>query len=95
MKSKNERNKRKESNVLAIKRKSIESTHSETLSTIHILLGQVDVAVTVTAVRGSVVTLAISAPPDVDIWRGELYEKIQQEIADRKANDGQTNDGHR
>lgn len=38
-----------------------------------------DIEVTVAEVRGGAVRLRISAPPEVFIYRGELYRKIRRE----------------
>jgi carbon storage regulator len=38
-----------------------------------------DITVTVLSIRGNQVQLGISAPPDVRIYRGEVYERIKAE----------------
>ena len=38
-----------------------------------------DVKVTVLSIRGNQVQIGISAPPDVRIYRGEVYDRIKAE----------------
>ncbi len=38
-----------------------------------------DITVTVLGIRGNQVQIGISAPPDVRIYRAEVYEKIRAE----------------
>ncbi len=44
-----------------------------------------DVAVTIKEIIGGKVKIAISAPRDVKIWRGEIFDRLQEQREDRPA----------
>jgi carbon storage regulator len=46
------------------------------------MIGQ-EVTVTVMAVKGNQVRLGMNAPKDVEVHREEIYERVQQERADK------------
>ena len=43
-----------------------------------------DVVVTVLGVRGNQVRLGITAPPDVEVHREEIFERIKRERAQKR-----------
>ncbi len=48
-----------------------------------------NVEITIVSVRGGQVKIGIQAPPDVTIYRKELYEKIKQENVKAAGTGGQ------
>jgi carbon storage regulator len=48
-----------------------------------ILIPQYNVVIEVVEVRGGLVRLGVSAPPEVRIYRDEVYERVRREAAER------------
>ena len=49
-----------------------------------------DVSVTVLGVKGNQIRLGINAPKKVEVYRAEIFERIQKERAQRGATDSST-----
>lgn len=48
-----------------------------------IIIGD-NIKVMIVDIRGDKVRLGIEAPPDVEVWRGEIYAAIQRESTEGK-----------